>query len=146
MAIGILGVLTISGTTLVYYSNSNARSAEFSKDNSSAYDLAEAGINEMAAILNNPANNALNKYLLPSTTHTYDGGTVQWSGTLDRVHRGCLDVEPHLRGTGEESNRCRSQSGHEDVDREGPRGPDLHAAAQQPVVELHLLASHRGHL
>jgi hypothetical protein len=82
MAIGILGVLTISGTTLVYYSTTNARSAEFSQDNSSAYDLAEAGINEMAGILSNPENNALNKYLLPSTTHTYDGGTVQWSGTL----------------------------------------------------------------
>jgi len=82
MAIGILGVLTISGTTLVYYSTTNARSAEFSQDNSSAYDLAEAGINEMAGILSNPENNALNQYLLPSTTHTYDGGTVQWSGTL----------------------------------------------------------------
>jgi Tfp pilus assembly protein PilX len=82
MAIGILGVLTISGTTLVYYSTSNARSAEFSQDNSSAYDLAEAGINEMAAILNNPENNALNEYLLPSATRTYAGGTVQWSGTL----------------------------------------------------------------
>ena len=82
MAIGILGVLTISGTTLVYYSTSNARTAEFSQDNSSAYDLAEAGINEMAGILHNRENNALNEYLLPSTTHTYDGGTVQWSGTL----------------------------------------------------------------
>ena len=82
MAIGILGVLTISGTTLVYYSSANARSAEFSQDNSSAYDLAEAGINEMAAILNNPENNALNEYLLASTTRTYAGGTVQWSGTL----------------------------------------------------------------
>ena len=82
MAIGILGVLTITGTTLVYYSNSNARSAQYSKGNASAYDLAEAGINEMTAILNNPGYNALNQYLLPSTTHTYDGGTVQWNGTL----------------------------------------------------------------
>ena len=82
MAIGILGVLTITGTTLVYYSNANARSAQYSKGNASAYDLAEAGINEMTAILNNPGYNALNQYLLPSTTHTYDGGTVQWTGTL----------------------------------------------------------------
>lgn len=82
MAIGILGVLTISGTTLVAYSNTNARSAQYSKGNATAYDLAEAGINEMTAILNKPENNALNQYLLPSTTHTYDGGTVQWSGTL----------------------------------------------------------------
>ena len=85
MAIGILGVLTISGTTLVYYSNTNARSAEFSQDNSSAYDLAEAGINEMAAILHKPENNALNPALLPSTTHTYDAGSFTWNGTLDNT-------------------------------------------------------------
>jgi Tfp pilus assembly protein PilX len=95
MAIGILGVLTISGTTLVYYSTANARSAEFSQDNSSAYDLAEAGINEMAAILNNPDPdyNALNKYSLGEqpngtvvkTIHTYEGGTVTWWGTLTQT-------------------------------------------------------------
>jgi Tfp pilus assembly protein PilX len=95
MAIGILGVLTISGTTLVYYSTSNARSAEFSQDNSSAYDLAEAGINEMTAILNNPDPdyNALNKYTLGEqangtvvkTVHTYEGGTVTWWGTLTQT-------------------------------------------------------------
>jgi hypothetical protein len=85
MAIGILGVLTISGTTLVYYSNTNARSAEFSQDNSSAYDLAEAGINEMVAVLSKPENNALKGDLLPSTTRTYDAGTITWSGTLDQT-------------------------------------------------------------
>jgi len=85
MAIGILGVLTISGTTLVYYSNTNARSAEFSQDNSSAYDLAEAGINEMVAVLSKPENNALKGDLLPSTTRTYDAGAVAWSGTLNQA-------------------------------------------------------------
>jgi hypothetical protein len=90
MAIGILGVLTMSGTALIYYSNTNARSAEYSDDKSSAYDLAEAGVNEMMAILSKPDNNALNKYLLGEqangtvvhTTHTYDRGTVEWWGTL----------------------------------------------------------------
>jgi len=83
MAIGILGVLTMSGTSLVYYSNTNARSAEFSQDNSSAYDLAEAGINEMVAVLSKPENNALKSDLLPSTSRTYDAGSVTWSGTLN---------------------------------------------------------------
>jgi len=83
MAVGILGVLSVSGTTLVYYSTTNARSAEFSKDNGGAYDLAEAGLNEMMAILSNPKNNSLKGDLLPQTTHNYDGGTVTWSGTLN---------------------------------------------------------------
>ena len=85
MAIGILGVLTVSGTTLVYYSNTNARSAEFSQDNSSAYDLAEAGINEMVAVLSNPENNALHHDLLPTTVRTYDAGSITWSGTLNQA-------------------------------------------------------------
>ena len=90
MAVGILGVLTVSGTTLIYYSSTNARSVSYSTANASAYDLAESGINEMMAILSKPDNNALNKYLLGEqsngtvthTTHTYQGGTVEWYGTL----------------------------------------------------------------
>ena len=42
MAVGILGVLTVSGTTLVYYSSTNARSVSYSASNASAYDLAES--------------------------------------------------------------------------------------------------------
>jgi hypothetical protein len=91
MAVGILGVLTLTGGTLVYYSSTNLRSAEFSTGNASAYDLAEAGINEMMAVLSKPQNNALNKYLLGyqtdgsvvKTAHEYDDGTVTWWGTLD---------------------------------------------------------------
>jgi len=51
MAVGILGVLTVSGTTLIYYSSTNARSVSYSTANASAYDLAESGINEMMSIL-----------------------------------------------------------------------------------------------
>ncbi len=83
MAVGILGVLTVSGTTAVYMSSSNARSAEYSKDNGGAYDVAEAGINEMMAILHRSGNNPADAALLPTTTRTYDGGTVTWSGTFD---------------------------------------------------------------
>ena len=83
MAIGVLGVLSLSGTALIYYSSTNARSASYSDDKSAAYDLAEAGINEMMAILSRPENNALKGNLLPQTTSTYDYGTVTWSGTLN---------------------------------------------------------------
>lgn len=96
MAVGILGVLTVSGTTLIYYSSTNARSASYSTSNSNAYDLAEAGINEMMSILSKPENNALNKYLLGEqsngtvthTTHTYDGGSVEWWGVLTQSYTG----------------------------------------------------------
>jgi hypothetical protein len=84
MAVGILGVLSVSGTTVIYFSSSNVRSAEFSKKNASAYDLAEAGINEMVSVLSKPENNALKGNLLPTTTTTYDSGTVTWSGTLNQ--------------------------------------------------------------
>src|SRR5687768_13028280 len=91
MAVGILGVLTLTGGTLVYYSSTNLRSAEFSTENASAYDLAEAGINEMMAVLSKPQNNSLNKYLLgyedggtvEKTVHDYSGGTLTWWGILD---------------------------------------------------------------
>ena len=75
----------LSGVTLIYYSGTNARSAEYSVQNASAYDLAEAGIDEMMAVLSKPTNNALMPDLLPETTHDYDGGTVTWSGTLNQL-------------------------------------------------------------
>ncbi|HEV3408340.1 MAG TPA: pilus assembly PilX N-terminal domain-containing protein [Gaiellaceae bacterium] len=95
MALGILGALSVTGSTLVYYSSANARSAEYSKDNTGSYVVAEAGINEMMSILAEPKNYALNKYLLGSnvdgtttkTTHQYEDGTVTWWGTLDEAER-----------------------------------------------------------
>jgi hypothetical protein len=84
MAIGILGVLSVSGTTLMYYSSSNVRTAEFSKDNASAYDVAEGGLNEMISVLFWPKNNALDPDILPQTTTQYGNGSVTWKGTLDR--------------------------------------------------------------
>ena len=91
MSIGVLGLLTLTGTALVYYSSTTMRSAAYSNRNSSAYMLAEAGINEMMAILSRPENNALNKYLLGvqpdgtvlKTTSAYEGGTVTWWGVLN---------------------------------------------------------------
>jgi hypothetical protein len=89
MSVGMLAVLTISGTTLVAYSTSNARSGSYSKDNERSFSLAEAGLNNAMAVLANPVNNALDSDLLPSTEATasssaYEGGTAKWYGTLDR--------------------------------------------------------------
>jgi hypothetical protein len=83
MAVGILSVLSVSGSSLVYYADTNHRTAVYSRGNGSAYDLAEAGINEMMSVLSNGKNNALKGNLLPSTTHTFGTGTVTWSGTLN---------------------------------------------------------------
>jgi len=82
MAVGILGVLSLAGTSAIYYSNTNQRSAVYSQEDASAYDLAEAGINEIMSILGHTNNNALNPTLLPETTRTYDAGSVTWKGTL----------------------------------------------------------------
>jgi hypothetical protein len=89
MSIGMLAVLTISGTTVVAYSTSNARSGAYSKENERAFSLAEAGLNNAMAVLANPDNYALNENLLPKTEETassvpYEGGTSKWYGTLDR--------------------------------------------------------------
>ena len=70
MTMGILAVLTISGTTMVAYTTSNARSGSYSKENERAFSLAEAGLNNAMAVLANPANNALHGDLLPSTEET----------------------------------------------------------------------------
>jgi hypothetical protein len=93
MAVGILGVLSATGTTLIFSAGANGRTAEYSKDKESAYSLAEAGINEMMAVLSNPKNNALDEYLLgkkidgtiQTTVHDYAEGTVEWSGTLNKA-------------------------------------------------------------
>ena len=92
MAIGILGVLSLSGATLIHYAAANGRTAQYSKRDATAYDIAEAGIDEMAAILWRKENNPQNPYLLGAQpdgsvvkkTTAYDGGTATWYGTLNQ--------------------------------------------------------------
>jgi Tfp pilus assembly protein PilX len=105
MAIGIMSVLGIAGTTAVVYSTSDAQEARQSGSRQSAFTLAEAGINNVMAVLNLPTNNALDPDTLPKCTNnekkysdpaadrtdpsgwqhtTIDGGTVDWCGTLVR--------------------------------------------------------------
>ena len=81
MAIGILGVLSLTGTTLIYYSSSNARNASASKGRETAYTLAEAGVAQALSVLNSSLN-PLTGSLLGSTTLQLEGGSVTYSGTL----------------------------------------------------------------
>lgn len=83
MALGMLMVLAIAGTTVVHYSTANARSANVSQAQVTAHSLAEAGVAEALAVLFNPANNGFNQYLLPSRTSTYENGSTTWSGVLN---------------------------------------------------------------
>jgi Tfp pilus assembly protein PilX len=105
MAIGIMAVLSIAGTTAVMYSTSSAQQATQSRSRSDAFSLAEAGINNAMAVLNVPTNNALDpdvlnkctsnetKYGTPGSApvaesswrhDAYANGTVDWCGTLNR--------------------------------------------------------------
>jgi Tfp pilus assembly protein PilX len=86
MAIGIMMVLMIAGTAVVFYAGSNARSAEHSADNARAVNLGEAGMNYARAILWNSAT-PTSASALPSSGSpgqlTLEGGTVRYWGSYD---------------------------------------------------------------
>ncbi|MEY2430923.1 MAG: hypothetical protein QOC92_648 [Acidimicrobiaceae bacterium] len=89
MAVGVLGVLTVAGTTVMVYTTSNTRISARSKSDENSFSLSEAALNNAMAVLSNPSNNALDSDLLPSTeatasSATYENGTAKWYGTLDR--------------------------------------------------------------
>jgi Tfp pilus assembly protein PilX len=91
MVMGIIVVLTISGTTLMVYSSQNTRSSARSKVDETSFSLSEAALNNAMAVLSNPTNNALDPDVLPSTEATassvaYENGTAKWYGTLDRAN------------------------------------------------------------
>jgi len=84
MTLGLMLFLSISVTTTVYVTSTSGRTAENGEARQLAFGLAEAGINNAMAVLSLPSNNALNPYLLPQRTSSYEGGTVTWSGVLDQ--------------------------------------------------------------
>src|SRR5919109_182101 len=105
MAVGMSAVLLIAGGTAIAYSTSDATEANQTRSRSSAFSLAEAGINNIMAILELPTNNALDPDVLPACTTngtkysdptatrtststwlhaTLGGGTVDYCGTLIR--------------------------------------------------------------
>ena len=90
VALGVLVVLSIVGTTALAYSSSNSRSADRSTADELAFSLSEAALNNaMAVLTNRPANNPLDPDTLPSSEATagsaaYERGTAKWWGVLDR--------------------------------------------------------------
>ena len=123
MAIGIMTVLAIAGTTAIAYSTSSAQQSTQTRSRTSAFALAEAGVNNSMAVLNLPTNNALDPDTLPKCTNnekkysdpaadrtstsgwrhsTIDGGTVDWCGTLVRK-----DALWYLTSIGRSSNPNR---------------------------------------
>jgi Tfp pilus assembly protein PilX len=85
MALGVLIVLSIITISVLTYTATGERQVRYGAVLQRAQALAEGGVNNAEAVLNNPANNALNASLLPPTTTTIDGGTVSWSGQLDQA-------------------------------------------------------------
>ena len=84
-ALGISVVLAIAGTTALSYTSSSARTSYRSSAEQRAFRLAEAGVNDAMAVLSLPDNNALDPYLLAPQTVAMDGGTVTYSGVLDKA-------------------------------------------------------------
>ena len=89
MALGILLVLGIAGTSVYVYSTQNATSSRHDMETTAAGAAAEAGLRAAFATLNYPSNNALKASLLPACTGTTDcnrlnlpTGYALWGGTL----------------------------------------------------------------
>jgi hypothetical protein len=86
MAIGIMTVLAISGTTVTYYATANSGHATRAKGKQSAYALAEAGINAALSVLSSsfqPATpTALPTCPTTSTAASVEGGSYVYCGTL----------------------------------------------------------------
>ena len=96
LALLIMVVIAATLTSLIFYTSANARNSQYAKANQVAYNLAEAGLNNALAIVENPDNQnyLLRSNLLPAQTPDascaapapgcsfYDGGKVVWWGTL----------------------------------------------------------------
>ena len=95
LALGVLTVLAIMIVTVVDYTSSNQRTAYYSKARVTAFDAADAGMNDALSILNNPTQNALDPDIVPACTgnaqsnwkhNYYDNATADWCGDLDRAN------------------------------------------------------------
>ena len=84
-------VTSVTVTSVIQYTTSNSRGSQRSEADQIAYALAEAGLNNGAAVLSKPSNNALDPTVLPGseppdsdTTYVreYEGGTSKWWGVL----------------------------------------------------------------
>ena len=90
MALGVMVVIGIMGSSLVLYSQSNSSAAQRSSKKQSARSLAEAGLESAISVLANPANIALvaSQSLLPASQPGFpqitkaDGSQVWYWGTV----------------------------------------------------------------
>jgi hypothetical protein len=85
MAVGILAFMSLTITSMIYFTSTNQRSSSYNKAEFQAIDFAEAGVNNAMAVLFDIRNAPdLDVPTLISTprTNTYPGGSVTWSGQL----------------------------------------------------------------
>src|SRR4051812_33320212 len=80
MALGILVVCAIMLTTVIAYTSSAQRTASVSKSRLTAFDAADAGMNNAYAVLNLPSNNSLKQSILPPC-HTANPDTTTPAAT-----------------------------------------------------------------
>lgn len=86
MALGIMLVLTIVLTTVITFTAAGARDSSRVNAGQKASALAEAGLNNALAVLNQNYPSVViypgDPNLLPARTTSYSSGSVTWSGTL----------------------------------------------------------------
>jgi Tfp pilus assembly protein PilX len=96
MALMMISVLTIVGGTMVVYSTQGQHESNRSKASDVAYRLAETGVNNAAAVLGLPTNNALSQSTLSSTepsdtdatySGAYEGGRAKWWGVFNSTSK-----------------------------------------------------------
>lgn len=90
LALSATMVLTIVAATAMFYASTGERETAYSQAADQSYRLAEAGLNNAAAVLGNPSNNAQLQATLPSTETTassqaYASGTAKWWGVFNSV-------------------------------------------------------------
>jgi hypothetical protein len=91
MALGILIVCTIMVTTVIMYTSSGQRTSYYSKSKLTAFDAADAGMNNALAVLNLPTNNSLKQSILPpchtANPDTSTPGTTNptWFGSASNL-------------------------------------------------------------
>ena len=102
MAIGIMSVLGIAGTTAIAYSTSASTQSSQAQSRQSAFSLAEGGINNIMSILNLPTNNALDPDTLPKCTSNntkYSDPTATRTSTSTWLHATIGDGSVDYCGT-----------------------------------------------
>ena len=146
MALGIMLVLTIALTTVITFTASGARDSKRVNAGQKATALAEAGLSNALAVLNQsyPCVNCFPGVatLLPSRTTTYTTGTATWSGTLEPCRRRLrleLRVEADLSRQRHQPDRAYGVPGSPNRARDRPDHHSRHHRdrRQQPP-ELHL--------